>query len=867
VVTGVLLLALLTLAPTGAFAQSATKTVATEFSTSPVAAANATVRGAHTSAVALKLNVDLSVRNDANLKAAITAASTPGGPGYGHYLTPAEYMATYAPTDAQVAAAESWLSEEGLHVTGTSSDNLIVHVKGSTAAVEHAFSVAINDYTAADGRAFYAPDRSPSVRADLAIESVSGLSDYFKAVTDSVCSGECGATGNELRTTYDITSNAEGETIAYTLWGKPLTKETFKAYAEKTATPELKLGAGNEEIEFKEVGGANTETGEEVERSRTEEALDTESAHVVAPKAHHIYFLANENSSAALETTVQEAYKSSANVISNSWAMGGGCPISAPGMEKLLEVATSLGKTFFFSSGDDGAARGCTYPDSSQYAVAVGGTRAEIGPKGEYTKETALKDGGNCNNAVERPSWQTGLGTVFVYPSGTCTGRVTPDVAAISAYSGEESFPQGEDFLEVLYYSEDMFASAFGEGGTSLAAPVWTAGAADWNHENAVEGRPGIGFVDPTLYSVANKPKEYRYDFHDVTEGSNGFTARPGYDEATGWGSPDLSELSHNPSVLKYTGATEGSSNQSVTLSATLDDEEGKGLPSREVHFAVGAESCEAETNSLGVASCGVTIKDARGSYTVSAKFAGDPAYVGKEASTTFAVRAAPPVFGRCLKVTKGSFKNSSCTDKLGTETGKYEWSPGPGPKTGLSVLIKEKTTVKIETTGKHSLICTGASGTGNITGEKTMTLNLTLTGCSDGGEKCSSTGTEGEVRLLGLQGTLGWLSKSLKKVDAVLAGSEFAFAFYECPKKFVVMESSGILMSVSVDKDSINAGTDKMSESKGKQTPNHLEGEEPRLFEEFRATTEGERFEQAGMAATLTQKDEEAYEVNAIVG
>jgi hypothetical protein len=261
-----------------------------------------------------------------------------------------------------------------------------------------------------------------------------------------------------------------------------------------------------------------------------------------------------------------------------------------------------------------------------------------------------------------------------------------------------------------------------------------------------------------------------------------------------------------------------------------------------------------------------VTIRDAPGSYTVTAKFAGDAAYKKSEASTSFTVHeAGPPLFGRCLKVTKGFFKNSSCTAKLGTETGKFEWSPGPGAKTGFSVLIKEKTTVKIETTGKHSLICTGASGNGNVTGEKTMTLDLTLTGCADGGEKCTNTGTEGEVRFDQLTGTLGWLNKSLKKVDAVLVGSEFTFAYYECPKKVVLVGSTGILMSVSVDRDSIKAGTDKMSESKGKQTPNHLEGEEPRLFEELRRTTEGEVVEEAGMAATLTQTDEEAYEVNAV--
>jgi subtilase family serine protease len=655
---------LLTLVPNVAFGQPATKTVAEELSQPPAAVANAKVRAAHASIAALELNVGLSVRNDGQLKAAIAAASTPGSPSYGKYLTKADYMASYAPTDAQVAAVESWLSEEGLQVTGSSSDNLIVHVKGSTAAAEHAFGVAISDYTGADGRTFYAPDSSPSVPADLAIESVSGLSDAVKAVTASKCIGtECGATGLELLTTYNSPANAEGETIAYALWGKPLTKETFSAYAEKTGTTELKLGSGNEEIEFKEVGGANKETGEAEKGSITEEALDTESAHVVAPKAHHIYFLANENTFAKLETTVHEASESTAKVISNSWEVEGlACSVSAPGMEAILEKAVSLGKTVFFSTGDDGAAHGCAYPSSSQYVVAVGGTRAEIGPKGEYKTETALKDGGNCNNGIARPSWQTGLGAVFVYPASSCTGRVTPDISAISAYSGEETFPQGEPFLLVFFYSGSTF---FGKsGGTSLSAPVWTAGSADWNHANALEGRPGIGFVDPTLYALANDANEYGFDFHDVKEGTNGFAARAGYDEATGWGSPNFFELDHNPSFLSYTGATEGSSSAPATLSAHLVNEV-KALEHRKVHFAVGAESCEAETNSSGDASCSVTIKDAPGNYTVTATFAGDAAYLKSEASAPFTVNAAPTVTTR--KPTAGPVGGGTTVTITGT--------------------------------------------------------------------------------------------------------------------------------------------------------------------------------------------------------
>jgi len=83
----------------------------------------------------LHVTVGLSTRDKPELDAVIAAASTPGGPRYGKYLSRAEYMSRFAPTGAQVAAVESWLRSEGLHVTGSSKDDLLVYAGGSTAAL------------------------------------------------------------------------------------------------------------------------------------------------------------------------------------------------------------------------------------------------------------------------------------------------------------------------------------------------------------------------------------------------------------------------------------------------------------------------------------------------------------------------------------------------------------------------------------------------------------------------------------------------------------------------------------------------------------------------------------------------------------
>ncbi len=233
-----------------------------------------------------------------------------------------------------------------------------------------------------------------------------------------------------------------------------------------------------------------------------------------------------------------------------------------------------------------------------------------------------------------------------------------------------------------------------------------------------------------------------------------------------------------------------------------------------------------------------------------------------------------PPVFGRCLKASgKGLFKNSSCTDKLASATGAYEWFPGPGLKTGFSLALKAGGTLKLESTGKKSLICTGAGGHGNVSGLKTVNIEeLTFTGCSDGGEKCTNTGVEGEVVFTyfsDLTGSLGWSNKASKKLDLKLTPSEFLISGYVCPNlstraKEVLIGASGILLPVKVNKLSTKA-TDKFSERKGTQVPSALEGEAPLAFEweRINVSPRTETIENVGLKATVLQTYEEGYEIN----
>ena len=115
------------------------------------------------------------MHDSAGLDAVIRAASTPGSPQFGHYLTPAQYTAEYAPTAAEVAAVRSWLTAPAC-VTGVSPDNLIVSAQATTATAERAFGVTVNDYRSGS-RTFFSNDVAPSVPAGLNVHWISGLND------------------------------------------------------------------------------------------------------------------------------------------------------------------------------------------------------------------------------------------------------------------------------------------------------------------------------------------------------------------------------------------------------------------------------------------------------------------------------------------------------------------------------------------------------------------------------------------------------------------------------------------------------------------------------------------------------------------
>ena len=518
---------------------------------SPVTSHAVAARRPHDSDAVLALNLGLAVHHSAELDEVIRAASTPGSPSYGRYLTQAQYKARYAPTDAEVADVRAWLTANGLRVTGVSPSNLIVSAEATTAVAERAFGVTINDYIGE--RTFYANNVAPSVPADSSVRWVTGLDDSLEVksfIEPAFRSG--GYFPGDFQKGYHTGNATTTESIGFTLWGAPLPQSDFTQFATNTGSPAVVVnGVGANGINFipcstSSCNPAGTHSTNESVWAET--ALDVQSAHGVAPGSHMKYWLASTSSGgdplqAALENALDAAANdSTVKVVSNSWGIN--LDIHIPTMDASLQHAAAVGKTFFFSSDDTAD---ISYPATSPYVVSVGGTNLNLDGGFNYVSESAWNGSGTgCSEVFGRPSWQVGVGTF-----ATCDGRAEPDVAA-----------DADPFTGAYTYYDGGSAQI---GGTSLAAPLWAGMTAVWNQANITAGKPVVGFAAPLLYALGNNKTIYHDIFHDVTTGSaGGNPAGAGWDQVTGWGSPDLVNL---------IAASQGLASTSTTLVTSQEPE------------------------------------------------------------------------------------------------------------------------------------------------------------------------------------------------------------------------------------------------------------------------------------------------------
>jgi subtilase family serine protease len=583
------------------------------------------LRGAASGNSKVTFMVHLNWRNEAGALAVAASVSDPHSANYRHYLTASQFISRYSPSSQSADAVVSWLKGQGFSVAALPKDRFYVKASGTVAQAEKAFGMHMSLYSAY-GMTLRAPSSALSIPASLKgiVRSVVGLDDSSKlrrpdyvaerpaSPLDEApslfrnappCShywaekmgtqlppaygktqpmAPCGSRPAQTRGAYGVTHAIEhgfdgsGQTIAIVdAWASPTIDKDVATWIRNRKLPDIDL---NQHI-FPPSGPPDVGW-------YSEETLDIESSHAMAPGATILYVGAADNGTGIDEATNWIVENHAAGIVSNSYGFAG--ENLPPGLiqaeNAIFSAGAATGVGFYFSSGDNGdethtlGTRSTDWPASSQWVTAVGGTSLAVGPTNNYLFETFW---GTYKTTDVNDAWNPAPPGAFQYGGGGGTSKITAQPAwqvgvvpeSISGYWGGENRAvpdvslQGDPNtgFEIGLTQTDPRTgkngySEYRIGGTSLSCPL-LAGIMALADQMA--GTPH-GFAAPALYALygtdayrdimspATTVAMARVDYVNGINRHNGkvaslrttgqldtLTSVAGYDDSTGMGSPN----------------------------------------------------------------------------------------------------------------------------------------------------------------------------------------------------------------------------------------------------------------------------------------------------------------------------------------
>ena len=508
----------------------------------------------------LNLSIGMQLRNPSDLDSLLSAINDPNSSQYHQYLTPDQFDQSFAPTSDQVQQVISYLQSQGMTVTSVAPDNMLIDATATVAQVQQAFSVQINTYQAGN-HTFYANTASPSVPTSISqlITSIGGLDNsvqyqplYHRMIKHIQNHGTALATPSgfgptDLSGAYNATplQNAgiqgDNQTVAlFELDGyqKLDVAQYFSNYQLPTPT-----------ISTVQVDGFNGSAGQ----GAIEVELDMEVVGALAPHANQIVYEGPNTTQGLNDTYNQIVQADKAQIVSTSWGLceadSGAAELQT--LDAIFKKGATEGISFFAAAGDLGAYDcgdgnlGVDSPASDPNVTGVGGTNLQLNA-GAYGSESVWSNpsdtqrspngaggGGGISNTFPQPSWQTGS----VVQSGN---REVPDVSA------DADPATGYATYCTVTNAGCPSTGWITVGGTSAAAPLWAGSMALINQYLQSQGKAIVGSANPVLYGLFKTPQQSS-PFHDVTSGNNlHYNAGPGYDMASGIGSPDVNNIAHD---------------------------------------------------------------------------------------------------------------------------------------------------------------------------------------------------------------------------------------------------------------------------------------------------------------------------------
>ena len=127
----------------------------------------------------MDLDLVLPLRDAAGLDDFLSEVYDPASASYLRFLSVQDFTARFGPSQADFDAVVNFARVHGFTVTGGSRDSMEVQVSAPVSAVEAAFHVRLQTFRHPfEDRAFFAPDRSPTVNLPVKLANVSGLDNY-----------------------------------------------------------------------------------------------------------------------------------------------------------------------------------------------------------------------------------------------------------------------------------------------------------------------------------------------------------------------------------------------------------------------------------------------------------------------------------------------------------------------------------------------------------------------------------------------------------------------------------------------------------------------------------------------------------------
>lgn len=492
------------------------------------------------------VSVALKLRNADQLRAINAKPHAP--------MSRATLVANYLPTAAQANAVVQYLKQSGFQDIKVSRDNLLVTAVGSNVAVSQGFKATMVNVHTADGRNAYGTSSALQIPASLAdtVAAVTGLQTVHRMHTlaKPAAVGGAGIMGHdptEFASIYGADSLPAATSVNVAVWGwGDMTQAVADLDTFLAAPNHSDISAGTVTVVCTNVGGTmdpetGAVTGGETTNSdptcggasdagSTEWDMDSQDILGMTGGVASLTFYSTPlPSDDGLINTLDEIVSPSvgeplAQVINASF---GGCETGDPDFviaaDQEFQIAAGQGQTFSVSTGDsgfdecgDGGMDSASSPADSPWVVAASGTTLRASTTA-YARENVWIDAGGSPSSIESAqSWQAPL------TYGPYKGMRGPDVAF-----------DADPASGAVFYAYGQLAQV---GGTSLSAPLF-AGA--W--ARILQSNPNLGFAAPHLYALPASV------FHDVTTGNNrggdrtgGYTARVGWDWATGRGSFDV---------------------------------------------------------------------------------------------------------------------------------------------------------------------------------------------------------------------------------------------------------------------------------------------------------------------------------------